>query len=75
MSVGLPIISYNFKTGISTILKEGVYGVLVETNDVKKLSDEMKRLAENANIRSKYSKLSLSRIKKYNNSKLYMDNF
>jgi len=75
MSVGLPIVSYKFKTGINSILDGGRYGVLVKINDVENLGIQMNRLAEDHNLREQYSKLSLNRIKKYKNAQKYIKNF
>ncbi|MBI96385.1 hypothetical protein CL656_04500 [bacterium] len=75
MYAELPIISYDFKAGINSILNGGEYGILIEKNNINNLSDAMLELAENEELRNKYSKLSKERIQKYSDSEKYINEF
>ena len=75
MFFGLPIISYQFKAGITSILDSGNYGILIPLDDVDKLSEAITLLGVNSDLREKYSLLSRERIKNYTNKKKYINQF
>lgn len=51
MSCGLPIISFNCKYGPSSIIKDGITGILVPQNDTEKLADAICSMIENKEMR------------------------
>lgn len=75
MYAGLPIISYKFKAGITSILDNGKYGILVDIHHIDALSSQMLTLATNVRIRQEYSKLSKQRSEKYTNKTKYVNDF
>jgi len=75
MFCGLPIISYQFKAGITTILENGKYGILVPLNDVNLFADKMKSLANNKGELEKYSELSNKRIHHFTNKSEYIKKY
>lgn len=75
MHCGLPIISYQFKAGITTILENGKYGILVPLNDVNLFADKMKSLANNKEELGKYSKLSSERIHHFTDKSEYIKKY
>ena len=75
MYAGLPIISYQFKAGITSILDGGKYGLLVNIHGVSALSQKMKELADDEGLRKKYSNLSKFRAKEYLNKTKYINDF
>jgi GalNAc-alpha-(1->4)-GalNAc-alpha-(1->3)-diNAcBac-PP-undecaprenol alpha-1,4-N-acetyl-D-galactosaminyltransferase len=72
MYFGLPIISYKFKAGITTILENGKHGVLVPLNDVNELSRKMKILASDKKLRRKFERLSKARVKYFTKTENYI---
>lgn len=75
MYYGLPIISYKYKAGISTILSDGKYGVLVPTHDIKKFSQEMQKFQFNKLYYDYYKKMSEKRIIYFMNKTKYLTAF
>jgi len=71
----LPIISYKFKAGITTILNDGIFGVLVPLRSVDKLAYEMKRMSLDAKRRSEFEKLSLKRVKYFTDKEKYIKQY
>jgi len=61
LSLGIPIISTNCKTGPNEILDNGKYGFLANVGDVNDLADKMIFLGKNPNLIKYYSKMSLER--------------
>ncbi len=52
---GLPMISYNCHTGPSTIIEDGINGLLVEPNNKTKLKDAIVKLANDIQLREQFS--------------------
>lgn len=75
MYCGLPIISYQFKAGITTILENGKYGILVPLNDVDLFADKMIFLATNKTAMEKYKELSSKRIHHFTNKEAYIKKY
>lgn len=75
MHFGLPIISYKFKAGISTILDNGKYGILVPLGNVKTLADQMRSIYESPEKKEKFQKLSLKRIETFTDKNKFMNEF
>jgi len=75
MYAGLPIISYQFKAGITSMLDDGKYGVLVKLNDVDSLAKNMFLFANDNKLRQKYSKLSKKRSEMYIDKTKYINDF
>jgi glycosyltransferase involved in cell wall biosynthesis len=75
MLSGLPIISYQFKAGITSILDNGKYGFLVTNGNIKKFADTMEKFINDQELIKKYSLLSLNRIRKYTDEKKYISDF
>lgn len=65
-SFGLPVISYNCKTGPDEIIKNGVNGFIVRENDVSTFINSMKKIAESHDLLVKLSNGACSEISKYN---------
>ena len=72
MYFGLPIISYKFKAGITTILDNGKYGILTPLKNVDLLAKKMKFLANDNENLTKYKALSYKRIAYFTNKKDYI---
>ncbi|MDB2674521.1 glycosyltransferase [Flavobacteriaceae bacterium] len=75
MYFGLPIVSYKFKAGISTILENGKYGVLVPLKDVDNLANEFREIVLNRSKFYKYQKLSKQRVKKFMDVQSYINKY
>lgn len=84
LSVGLPIISTNCKSGPLEMLNDNEsvqindgefhlakYGILINTNDSIALASALKYLKDNVEMRKKYSELGLIRAKDYELGKIY----
>jgi len=71
----LPIISYKFKAGITTILGNGKFGILVPLNDIDKFVKQMKLLAFDKKERIYYQKLSKQRVFCFMNVKQYINKY
>ncbi len=59
MSCGLPVVSFDCRTGPRDIIRDGVDGILVPPMDVEKLADAMLRLATNKELRSEMGNRAL----------------
>lgn len=83
MSVGLPVISSNCMSGPLEILNENLlvniekgnfykakYGILVNVNDIKGLSNAIQFLQSNKDVREQYKKSGLERVKEYEVKKI-----
>ncbi len=66
LACGLPIISTDCETGPREILDNGRYGLLVKVMDEVNLAKNMILLANDKNLRNKFSQLSLKRVKIFN---------
>ena len=75
MFAALPIVSYRFKAGITSILENGKYGVLVDFLDIDSLSQRMYEMYSDVSLREKYSKLSKIRSQKYIDELAYENSF
>ena len=75
MYFGLPIISYKFKAGITTILENGKYGVLVPLKNVDCLSNELREIVLNKSRFYKYQKLSKQRVKEFMDVESYIHKY
>jgi glycosyltransferase involved in cell wall biosynthesis len=86
LSVGLPIISTNCKSGPLEMLNDNEpvqikkgefylakFGILINTDDSLALISALKYLKDNVEVRKKYSKLGLIRAKNYELIKIYKD--
>lgn len=58
-------------TGTTELLENGKYGILVEPENVEKLSSAMKNLILNSELRKKYEILSLERRKIFNKNEIF----
>ena len=67
---GLPVISTNCESGPYEILDGNKYGFLTDVMDSEDLAKKMISLAKNKELMAKYSKLSLERIKIFNQEKI-----
>ena len=65
MSCGLPVISFDCKTGPSTIIDDGVNGILVPEGDVDAMANSMNYLMSNQDVRLKYSKSAPDVVRRY----------
>ncbi|HGF1449282.1 TPA: glycosyltransferase [Streptococcus suis] len=57
-SYGLPIISFDIETGPDEIIKDNVNGYLISPFDLKEMSEKIKYLIENADVRKEFSNKS-----------------
>lgn len=65
MASGLPVISTNFSTGIANeLIKNGVNGYVIDTNDINKLSSKLEKLIvdENLNLTMRKNNLIMNKI-------------
>jgi glycosyltransferase involved in cell wall biosynthesis len=65
MSCDLPIISFECKYGPSSIIKDGVTGILVPQNDKEKLADAICSMIENEEMRHTMGANARLESKKY----------
>lgn len=65
MSCGLPIVSFNCKYGPASIVKDRETGILVPSNDVKKLADAICSMIEDEEMRQQMSINARLESKKY----------
>ena len=70
LACGLPIISTNCESGPNEILANNKYGFLTKIMDSEDLAQKMIHLAENNELMTKYSKLSLKRAEDFNQVKI-----
>ena len=63
MASGVPSISTNCPTGPSELIDDGQNGILVPVNDENALSEAMKRLYENKELREKFSEAGREKIR------------
>lgn len=65
MTCGLPVVSFDIKTGPKEIIKDGIDGFLIPDNEINLFSDKLLYLIENTKIISKMSKEAVKNIRKY----------
>ncbi|MFW9821457.1 MAG: glycosyltransferase, partial [Candidatus Thorarchaeota archaeon] len=65
LACGLPIISTNCETGPKEILGNGRYGILTKVANSSDLAEKMKYLANNEELREKYSNNSTTQANLY----------
>ncbi|MFW9895918.1 MAG: glycosyltransferase [Candidatus Thorarchaeota archaeon] len=65
LACGLPIISTNCETGPKEILGNGRYGILTEVADSSGLAEKMKYLANNEEVREKFSRQATTQANLY----------
>lgn len=75
MYCGLPVISYQFKAGITTILENGKSGILVPLKNVDLFAEKMIFLANNKKELEKYTKLSHKRIQHFTDKEAYIKKY
>lgn len=66
MACGCPCISFDCKTGPSSILENYINGILIENENIKKLSEAMNKLSLNIENREKLSQKALDIRRKLN---------
>ncbi|MDA7818278.1 glycosyltransferase family 4 protein [Sulfurimonas sp.] len=66
MACGCPSIAFDCKTGPSNIIENGINGILVEPENVEKLSLAMKYLLENVELRNRLSDNAMRITEKLN---------
>ncbi len=71
----LPVISYHFRSGISTILEEGKNGLLIELGNKEKLAEAMNQVIEDSTLRKHLSEQSEKTIKRFSDKLKYIDDF
>lgn len=64
MSYGLPIVAFDQQAS-RVILENGQYGLLAKMEDIKDISEKIKLLTNDVELRRKYSRLSLGRSKQF----------
>lgn len=64
MSFGLPIVAFE-QTGSKEVLVNGTVGILVENGNIKALSEQIKKLIEDENLRKDYQNRSIERFKDF----------
>jgi glycosyltransferase involved in cell wall biosynthesis len=70
MAVGLPVISYDCKSGPREILENGKYGVLVEVGDYQSIAREIISLLRDDRRREKYSVMGQMQVEKFDAPKI-----
>lgn len=70
MACKLPVIATRCKSGIEEILKDGKYGILVDSKNSSALAREMINLTKNPSLRKKYSELSSQRVQYFDINKI-----
>lgn len=55
---GLPLISFECQSGPAEVIKDGINGILVPSNEINRLADAIERLITNPNIRLSMSNQS-----------------
>lgn len=70
LACGLPVISTNCESGPYEILNNNRYGFLAKIMDSEDLAKKMVLLAKNKDLMTKYSKLSLERVKNFKQEKI-----
>ncbi|URZ08147.1 glycosyltransferase family 4 protein [Clostridium felsineum] len=73
MECGLPCVSFDCETGPSDLIKNNYNGVLVEANNVERLTYEMLNLMENKEVRIKYGNNSRKEAQKYSIENIKID--
>lgn len=59
LSVGLPIVTFNYKYGADEIVKEGENGYIVRQDDLEALADRIGKLISDKDLRLKFGRNSL----------------
>lgn len=70
MSLGLPIVSYDCKTGPKDIIREGYNGYLVPEGDVKLLADRIIHLIQDDNLRKTIGENAKKEASKYSHGEI-----
>jgi len=70
MSMGVPSISFDCKSGPADIIINNVDGVLVPDGDTRELANSIIKLMADDELRSSFNKNSISNIKRYEISKI-----
>lgn len=65
MSVGLPVVSFDCKTGPKDLIKDGYSGYLVSEGDTETLADRIIKLIQNAELRKEIGRNSKCESRKY----------
>lgn len=71
-SFGLPLISYNCPTGPAEIIKNNENGILVENQNIQKLSEAILELIKDKEKRILFSKNALNDVKKYSSNEILL---
>ena len=66
MECGLPVVSFDCKSGPKEIISDGEDGILVNNGDISALADAMAHLMKNSHIRSSMSKSAIEKAAKFN---------
>ncbi|MEP1488775.1 MAG: glycosyltransferase family 4 protein [Algibacter sp.] len=74
LSHGLPVVSFDCPTGPKSIIKEHEDGILVKSNDVNELADNILALIENEKLITEMSKKAKENIYRFN-PKIVMQKF
>ena len=65
MECGLPVVSFNCKSGPNEIISNGEDGILVNNGDISALADAMKLIMKDSQIRSSMSKNAVEKAKNF----------
>lgn len=66
MACGVPVVSFNIKTGPSEIINNGVDGYLIEDGNLEEFADCLLQLLSNDLLLRDFSNNSITSIQKYN---------
>jgi glycosyltransferase involved in cell wall biosynthesis len=69
MSFGLPVIAFE-NSGSREVTENGRFGILVEQGNVERFCEQLELLMSSKELREKYQKLSLERVKSFNLEKI-----
>lgn len=70
MACGCPVVSFDCPSGPSEIITDGINGILVENQNIQKLSLAMQKLIDNKNLRENMSKNAKEVYEIYNVEKI-----
>lgn len=68
---GLPIVSFNCPTGPSEIVLDGVNGYLIDNFDTERMSNKIRELIENNELRDNFSKNTMKDTEKFDKEKIF----